>query len=58
MKRKPLSIKNKALLETIKEILNNNVCNVQSLDNAADRTRVAHEIFNMLITKYELKKIK
>ena len=50
----------KLLLELRKhlsDILANEVCKYQSLDNARDRTRVRNEIFKMLITKYEFKRL-
>lgn len=50
----------KILLELKKELkqtLENDVCRVQALDVWQDRKRVKDQIFKMLITKYEFKRL-
>ena len=45
------------LKKDLKQTLNNNVCNVQSLDVIADRNRVLKELLKTLTTKYIWQKI-
>ena len=45
------------LREQLKQTLENEVCRVQALDVWQDRKRVKDQIFKMLITKYEFKKL-